>query len=133
MIENRFNELLEKNGFEIKYDYINEVQISGKNRYAKSSQEKRFNSFSDDSLVFQFRPEKMKQFVSDTNRDYLTRDDVGKRCVSIVLDAEVFDDSETIEIKGNKRLLVYYVEVGQKQMVLSRKGQYKPHKDTEIK
>lgn len=132
LIENRFNELLEKNGFEIKYDYINEVQISGKNRYAKSSQEKRFNSFSDDSLVFQFRPEKMKQFVSDTNRDYLTRDDVGKRCVSIVLDAEVFDDSETIEIKGNKRLLVYYVEVGQKQMVLSRKGQYKPHKDTEI-
>ena len=56
---------------------------------------------------------------------------VGKRCVSLVLDAEVYDNDK-IEVKGNKRLLVYYVEVGQKQMVYSRKGQYKPHKDTDI-
>lgn len=129
LIENRFNELLAKNGYNIKYDYINEVQISGKNHYAKSSQEKRFNSFSEDSLVFQFRPEKIKKFVDDTKRDYLTREDVGKRCVSIVLDAEISDD---LHISGNKRLLVYYVEVGQKQMVYSRKGQYKAHKDTDI-
>lgn len=129
IIENRFNELLEKNGYNIKYDYINEVQISGKNHYAKSSQDKRFNSFSEDSLVFQFRPEKIKKFVEDTNRNYLTREDVGKRCVSIVLDAEINDN---LDISGNKRLLVYYVEVGQKQMVYSRKGQYKAHKDTDI-
>ena len=131
VIEGRFNELLKENGFEIKYDYINEVQISGKNNYAQSSQDKRFNAFSNDSLVFQFRPDKMKQFVADTKRDFLTRDDVGKRCVSLVLDAEVYDNDK-IEVKGNKRLLVYYVEVGQKQMVYSRKGQYKPHKDTSI-
>lgn len=129
LIENRFNELLEKNGYNIKYDYINEVQISGKNHYAKSSQEKRFNSFSEDSLVFQFRPEKIKKFVDDTKRNYLTREDVGKRCVSIVLDAEITDN---LNISGNKRLLVYYVEVGQKQMVFSRKGQYKQHKDTDV-
>lgn len=129
LIENRFNELLKKNGYNIKYDYINEVQISGKNHYAKSSQEKRFNSFSEDSLVFQFRPEKIKKFVDDTKRNYLTREDVGKRCVSIVLDAEITDN---LNISGNKRLLVYYVEVGQKQMVFSRKGQYKQHKDTDV-
>lgn len=129
IIENRFNELLAKNGYNIRYDYINEVQISGKNHYAKSSQEKRFNSFSEDSLVFQFRPEKIKKFVDDTKRNYLTREDVGKRCVSIVLDAEITDN---LNISGNKRLLVYYVEVGQKQMVFSRKGQYKQHKDTDV-
>lgn len=129
LIENRFNELLKKNGYNIKYDYINEVQISGKNHYAKSSQEKRFNSFSEDSLVFQFRPEKIKKFVDDTKRNYLTREDVGKRCVSIVLDAEITDN---LNISGNKRLLVYYVEVGQKQIVFSRKGQYKQHKDTDV-
>lgn len=129
LIENRFNELLEKNGYNIKYDYINEVQISGKNHYAKSSQDKRFNSFSEDSLVFQFRPEKIKKFVDDTKRNYLTREDVGKRCVSIVLDAEITDN---LNISGNKRLLVYYVEVGQKQMVFSRKEQYKQHKDTDV-
>lgn len=131
LIENRFNELLKKNNVSIKYDYINEVHISGKNHYAKSSQEKRFNSFNEDSLVFQFRPEKIKQFIVDTNRDYLTHEDVGKRCVSIVLDANILDDTAE-NISGNKRLLIYYVEVGQKQMVYSRKGQYKPHKDTEI-
>lgn len=129
LIENRFNELLAKNGYNIKYDYINEVQISGKNHYAKSSQDKRFNSFSEDSLVFQFRPEKIKKFIDDTKRNYLTREDVGKRCVSIVLDADINDN---LVISGNKRLLVYYVEVGQKQMVYSRKGQYKQHKDTDV-
>ena len=131
IIEDRFNELLKKNGFNIKYDYINEVQISGKNNYAKSSQKKRFDDFSKDSLVFQFRPEKMKKFMQDTNRDYLTRDDVGKRCVSIVLDANI-DINNNFKVSGNKRLLVYYVEVGQKRMVYSRKKQYKPHKDTEV-
>lgn len=129
LVEGYIQELLKKNHCDINYDYLNEVQISGKNNYAKSSQEKRFNGFSEDSLVFQFRPEKIKKFVQDTKRDYLTKEDIGKRCISVVLDAEIYDDST---IKGNKRLLFYYVEVGQKQLVYSRKGQYKPHKDTEI-
>lgn len=124
-----FDSLLKKHGFEIKYDYINEIHISGKNHYAKSSQEKRFNSFSQDSLVFQFRPEKIKQFMDDTKRDYLTKEDIGKRCVSIVLDTNIDDN---LNITGNRRLLIYYVEVGQKKLVYSRKGQYKEHKDTEL-
>lgn len=132
IIENRFDQLLKKNGYEIKYDYINEVQVSGKNNYSKSSQEKRFNSFSDDLLVFQFRPDKIKKFMEDTNRDYLTREDVGKRCVSIVLDAIINEKDGEVIVSGNKRLLVYYVEVGQKKMTFCRKGQYKAHKDTDL-
>lgn len=131
LIEKYIKELFIKNGVYILYDYINEVQISGKNNYSKSSQKKRFDDFSEDSLVFQFRPEKIKDFISDTNRDFLTRDDLGKKCISIVLDAEIYDDGK-ITISGNKRLLIYYVEVGQKKRVFCRKNQYKPHKDTEL-
>lgn len=124
--------LLKKNNYNIQYDYIGEVHVSGKNNYAISSQEKRFNSFSDSSLVFQFRPEKIKGFVDDTNRNYLSKEDVGKKCISIVLDATIEKNDNDFIIGGNKRLLVYYVEVGQKRMVYSRKNQYKPHKDTKI-
>lgn len=128
-----FKEFLVSHNINVPYDYIHEIQTSGKNHYAESSQKKRFESFSEDSLVFQFRPEKMKAFQKDTNRDYLTRDDVGKKCVSFVLDAEITEDRrKRVEVSGNKRLLVYYVEVGQKAKVYSRKGQYKPHKDTNI-
>ena len=131
LIKEYIKELFIKNGIYIPYDYINEVQISGKNNYSKSSQKKRFDDFSEDSLVFQFRPEKIKDFLSDTNRDFLTRDDLGKKCISIVLDAEIYDGGK-ITISGNKRLLIYYVEVGQKKRVFCRKNQYKPHKDTEL-
>lgn len=127
-----FHNILQTHNVLVPYDYINEIQTSGKNRYAKSSQTKRFDSFSEDSLVFQFRPEKIKAFKKDTNRDYLTRDDLGKKCVSFVLDAEIEEDKKTLTVGGNKRLLVYYVEVGQKARVYSRKGQYKPHKDTNL-
>lgn len=132
IIEDRFNQLLKNNGYEIKYDYINEVQVSGKNNYSKSSQEKRFNSFSEDLLVFQFRPEKIKKFFEDTNRTFLNKEDLGKKCVSIVLDAEINEENGEIKVSGNKRLLVYYVEVGQKKMSYCRKGQYKAHKDTDL-
>ena len=129
----RFKTLLTEHGYNIKYDYIGEIQTSGKNNYAQSSQNKRFNSFSEDSLVFQFRPDKLKEFQRDTQRDYLTRDDLGKKCVSFVLDAEIYEEKKNkLRIGGNKRMLVYYVEVGQKARVYSRKGQYKPHKDTNI-
>ena len=132
IVEPIIKELLEKNNYHIKYDYIGEVQTSGKNNYAKSSQIKRFDSFSEDSLVFQFRPEKIKKFVEETNRDYITKEDLGKKTISIVMDATINDVNGKITIGGNKRLLVYYVEVGQKKFVLSRKNQYKPHKDTNI-
>ena len=42
------------------------------------------------------------------------------------------ENGKEITIGGNKRLLVYYVEVGQKRRVFSRKNQYKAHKDTKI-
>lgn len=132
IIEPIIAELLKRNNYHIPYDYIGEVHVSGKNNYAKSSQEKRFNSFSSDSLVFQFRPDKVKKFCSETNRDYLTKDDIGKKCISLVLDATITDNNGEISVGGNKRMLVYYVEVGQKRRVFSRKNQYKPHKDTKI-
>ena len=132
IIEPIIAELLKRNNYHIQYDYIGEVHVSGKNNYAKSSQDKRFNSFSSDSLVFQFRPDKVKKFCSETNRDYLTKDDIGKKCISLVLDATITDNNGEISVGGNKRMLVYYVEVGQKRRVFSRKNQYKPHKDTKI-
>ena len=132
IVEPIIAELLKKNNYHITYDYIGEVHTSGKNNYAKSSQEKRFDSFSTDSLVFQFRPEKIKKFVEETNRDYITKDDLGKKCISLVLDATINENGKEITIGGNKRLLVYYVEVGQKRRVFSRKNQYKAHKDTKI-
>lgn len=125
-------DILIKNGFEIKYDYIGEAHVSGKNNYAKSSQYKRFDSFDSDSLIFQFRPEKIKKFVQDTQRDYLTKEDLGKRCISVVLDANITSDGDCFHLSGNKQLLVYYVEVGQKRLTFNRKSQYKPHKDTRI-
>lgn len=124
--------LLIKYGHNIKYDYIGEVHIGGKNNYAKSSQVKRFDSFSDDSLVFQFRPEKIKQFTQDTNRTYLDKTDLGKKCISIVLDTNIYGEGDKIQITGNRRILVYYVEVGQKCRTLVRKKQYQKHKDTNL-
>lgn len=123
------DDILKTNGYHIDYDYIGEVHISGKNNYAKSSQIKRFDSFTEDSLVFQFRPNKIKQFMADTKRDYLTKEDLGKKCLSIVLDATIDDN---LNVDGNKRLLFYYVEVGQKKMMFNRKKQYKAHKDTDL-
>ena len=92
--------LLKKNNYNIQYDYIGEVHVSGKNNYAISSQEKRFNSFSDSSLVFQFRPEKIKGFVDDTNRNYLSKEDVGKKCISIVLDATIEKNDKSKNGRG---------------------------------
>ena len=74
----------------------------------------------------------MHSFVNDTNRNYLTKEDLGKRCISVVLDAIIEKDGKNVKINGNKELLVYYVEVGQKKLTFNRKSQYKPHKDTRI-
>jgi hypothetical protein len=132
IMEGMIPSLFENHNCHIKYDYIGDVYMKGKNHYAQSSKTKRFESFSEDSLVCQFKPDKIKKFQEDTKRDYFTSDDLGKRCISLVLDAEIEEKNNTIEIKGNKRLLIYYVEVGQKHQILNRSSQYKPHKDTKI-
>lgn len=123
--------ILKRHNIDLDYDYVGEAVLSGKNRYTKASQIKRFESFSDDSLVYQFRPYKIKDFVLETNRDFLTDDDLGKTAVFVVLDATIEDD-KGFKIGGNKRLLIYNVEVGHKVMIPNIKSLYKPHKDTKI-
>lgn len=123
-------EILKKHNVDIDYDYIGEAVLSGKNNYTKASQLKRFESFSSDSLVYQFRPYKIKDFVLETNRDYLTDDDLGKSAVFVVLDATIEDNG--LKIGGNKRLLIYNVEVGHKVMIPNIKSLYKMHKDTSM-
>ena len=122
--------ILKKHGINLKYDYIGEAVLSGKNNYAKASQVRRFESFTEDSLVYQFRPYKIKDFVLETNRDYLTDDDLGKSAVYVVLDATIENNGQ--KIGGNKRLLIYNVEVGHKIVIPNIKSLYKKHKDTDL-
>lgn len=131
-IENYIRQILTKKNQLVDYDYLGEMHLKGKNHYAQSSQDKRFNDFSPSSLVFQFRPNKIKKFMDDTQRDYLNHDDLGKKCISFVLDAIIETISNKLIITGNQRLLVYYVKVGQKKLIPQRKNQYKPHKDTSL-
>jgi hypothetical protein len=132
IMEELIPSIFQKYNCHIKYDYIGDVYMKGKNHYALSSRTKRFEGFTKDSLVCQFKPDKIKKFQQDTKRDFFTREDIGKKCISLVLDAEIENQDGNILISGNKRLLIYYVEVGQKAQVYSRKSQYKPHKDTKI-
>lgn len=120
--------ILQKHNIDLKYDYLGEAVLSGKNNYTRSSQIKRFESFTSDSLVYQFRPYKIKDFVLDTNREYLTDDDLGKSAVFVVLDATIEDNGH--KIGGNKRLLIYNVEIGHKVVISNLKSLYRPHKDT---
>jgi len=122
--------ILKKHGINLKYDYIGEAVLSGKNNYAKASQVRRFESFTEDSLVYQFRPYKIKDFVLETNRDYLTDDDLGKSAVYVVLDATIENNGQ--KIGGNKRLLIYNVEVRQKIQIPNTRSLYKVHKDTDL-
>lgn len=121
--------ILKNHGLSIDYDYVGEAVLSGKNNYTKQSQQKRFDDFTENSLVFQFRPYRIKDFVKDTGRTILTHDDLGKKAVFCVLDAEIYPNGI---IKGNKRLLVYYVEVGQKKRIPNVRSMYKEHKDTAL-
>ena len=120
--------ILKRHGIKLNYDYVGEAVLSGKNNYTRSSQIKRFESFTPDSLVYQFRPYKIKDFTLETNRNYLSSDDLRKSAVFVVLDATIEDNGN--KIGGNKRLLIYNVEVGQKIMVSDLKALYRPHKDT---
>ncbi len=125
-------QILSKYGKNIHYDYFIEAYMSGKNKYAKSTQEKRFNSFSEDSLVFQILPDKNKNFQEQTGRTTFNREDLGKKAVGIVFDATIEIVNGRIVFGGNKRLLVYYVEVGQKKRMANRQTQYQAHKDTAL-
>lgn len=122
--------ILKKHKVKLDYDYVGEAVIGGKNNYTRASQIKRFESFTDDSLVYQFRPYKIKEFIADTNRDYLTDDDLGKSAVFVVLDATI--EQNGAKIGGNKRLLLYNVEVGHKVVVADLRSLYKKHKDTSL-
>lgn len=130
LMEEIFPKILKKKKIKMKYDYMMETLMNGKNNYKDSSKDKRFDSFSKDLVVFPFRPEKIIKFQFDTNRDYLTSDDLGKTCISLVLDCDINIVNGEIEISGNKRLLVYYVIVAKKAKLASRECMYQVHKDT---
>lgn len=133
VMESVIQEIFSKRGIDIPYDYLMETYMSGKDNYAKSCQTKRFDSFTESSIVCQFRPEKCQKFQDDNNgRDYLTCEDVGKRAISIVFDTNIIVNGKSVTFNGNRRLLIYYFEVGQKREVINRDKQYKEHKDTNI-
>ena len=128
-MKSKLPSILNRHGVSIDYDYVGEAVLSGKNNYTIKTQQKRFEDFSEDSLVYQFRPYKMKDFIAETGRDVLTHDDLGKKAVFCVLDAEIYPNKV---IRGNKRMLIYYVEVGQKKRVPNLRSMYKEHKDTAL-
>lgn len=121
--------LLDRHGINIHYDYVGEAVLSGKNNYSIGTQKRRFDAFSDDSLVYQFRPYQMADFYQQTGRKCLLKDDLGKKAVFCVLDANIASNGV---ISGHKRLLIYYVEVGQKKKVRNLRTMYKAHKDTAL-
>lgn len=122
--------ILNRHNVKIDYDYVGEAVLSGKNHYTASTQTLRFDNFSPEATPYQFRPYRIKEFVNETGRNYLTSDDLGKKAVFVVLDAII--DNNGLDIKGNKRLLIYHVEVGHKIAVPNLKGLYRPHKDTAL-
>lgn len=115
---------------DVPFDYFFEAFMKGKNTYAKSTQEKRFDSFTPDSTVCQFRPELNKKFRRDTGRDTLTKDDLGKKGLSVVFDSTITNENGVMKIGGNGRLLVYYFEVGQQKQMANHETLYCAHKDT---
>ena len=123
--------ILAKHGVRLQYDYIGEAVLSGKNNYVRSSQIRRFENFSDSATPYEFRPEKVPEFVTKTGRNTLSRRDLGLRAVYVVLDATV-DKNNPWSIGGNKRLLLYNVEVGQKIEVPNVMSLYRKHKDTDL-
>ena len=125
--------ILRKYNMPIEYDYFIEAYMSGKNTYAKSVQTKRFDTFSSDSLVFQFEPDRIKEFKEETGRSIILKEDVGKKAIGVVFDATVeYISGHGFVIGGNKRLLIYYVEIGQKKRMANHKSQYQAHKDTSL-
>ena len=124
-------EILKKYHKDIEYDFFLEAYMSGKNKYAQSTRDKRFNAFTADSLVFQILPEKA-YFKNKTGREYFTKEDLGKKGVGVVFDITVDVINGRFVLGGNRRLLIYYVEVGQKKRMANHKTQYQPHKDTAL-
>jgi len=122
-------ELLRKHNIDIQYDYIGEAVLKGKNKYSKSTINNRFEGFSEYSSPYIFRPDKVKRFVENTGRDYITEDDIGTKIIYVVLDSSVDSNNR---VYGNNRLLIYRVEVSKKIKVVNHKGLYQKHKDTSL-
>lgn len=116
------------------YNYVGETHLKGKNNYARSSQIRRFESFTEDCSVFQFRPHKISAFMMENNgRTELTTEDIGKRALYVVLDATIVEDENSnLVIGGNKRLLLYNIEVAMRTKVADRKNMFKLHKCTDL-
>ena len=125
-------QILRKYNQNIDYDYFIEAYMSGKNTYAKSVQIKRFDSFSPTSLVFQFEPKRIKEFKEQHQREEIRKEDIGKKAIGVVFDATVEFINGRFVIGGNRRLLIYRVEVGQKKKVANHQTQYQAHKDTAL-
>ena len=128
-------EILKKYHKEIQYDYFIEAYMNGKNNYAASTQKKRFDAFKPESLVFQIDPKKNKDFHKDTGRTSFLKEDIGKKAVGVVFDAKVYPNKDGqlgIYFEGNRRLLIYYVEVGQKKRMANHQALYQAHKDTKL-
>ena len=123
--------ILQKYHVQLDYDYIGEAVLSGKNNYVRSSQIKRFEGFTPSAMVYVFRPERVPEFVQKTGRTTLTRKDLGLKAAYVVLDATI-DKDDPWRIGGNKRLLIYNVEVGQKVDVPNVRSLYRKHKDTDL-
>ena len=135
-VEPLFKEILKKYNLEeeIPYNYIGEAHISGKNNYARSSQIKRFESFAPYLEVFKIRPEKIKKFYTERGRKEFDMSDLGTKVVYLVLDAYIVYNKEEKRyiISGNKRLLVYYMEVALRTKVPNRRNMFKIHKCTDL-
>lgn len=117
----------------VEYDYFFDTYLKGRNNYADSTQDLRFDNFSASSATMQFRPEKCKKFVRDTGRTSLQREDLGKRGISVVFDANVvMGEDKVLHITGNKRLLVYYFEIAQQKQMANHETLYCLHKDTSL-
>lgn len=122
----------------MKYNYIGEVYLRGRNNYACSTQRIRFDDFQDNNVVFQFRPDKVKDFqIEHDGRTEFNEDDLGLRSIYLVLDANIIPNDEDEYgkpiISGNKRLLVYQVEVALRTRVPNRSNMFKMHKCTDLK
>ena len=128
-MESELPKILSDHGIkDLQYDYVGEAVLNGRNNYKET---KRFDGFSPTSMVYQFRPYKIKKFMDETGRDFLTKDDLGKSAVYAVLDANIDDGG--LKISGNKRLLLYHAEVGQRIVVPNVSSLYKIHKDTNLR
>lgn len=124
--------LFAKHKIECPYDFLAEMYLNGKNNYAKTTQTKKFDAFTEDVIVSAFEPKKVHGFVESTGRTIVTKEDIGKSAISVMLDCTLEYYNQVPCISGNRRLLVYNFEVGLQTLQANRKDMYKKHKDTSL-